>query len=1120
MTFLQLPGATGGKGKKKKKKKKDENKENPDSRFAMFVKKNFGNQMKKGENYEVFARIVELTPEGQEIARDDLTARIECFSGDSALYVQSGGMKNGYMAAQAQVPDDCKTSKGQVSFRFSGRGGTFIRHVEFQLSEAYILFGQENMGLPANKLKYAFGGGKNKNLGDGSYRLPFRIFSMVIDKDTKISAELELKCVTDNNGKVMPIEDVRKNGIPYTVTVEPDPEDADKGIYLAVIKETGTYELPAGSSEGFILTVKAERGMPGTREYVAAETEFPVYRIHMGLVLTLESASIPCYMVLKPGKDLAVARRRSQIAQAAELRMANEQEYPDAMAIADRIDDLLAAEEVNPSGFAPGDFEPRFAIGSLILFLCRESDMSIVRVPVTPNKDITAIAKKVANDRYCHTGDANESHQALVDKLGLRVDSTGILLDNGAHKLKFCASKAALEAPVRIIAEITLKATYEGKEYEVKQDVLLRSQEFRVPENSDDERKFIELDNHVEERLLNIHQNIWDNHYLNQLFALDNMINRMIDGHDYRFGYDENQIKNIMSMWVGFIRGDFAGANGTPKGVTLADELTACYAFLQGLRDNTGFLGRVAMGVMTAGYSEYVFSTMTLAEEMQRKVFECKGDKDFGFWDGVEMGVTEFGKTALIQAGMQLGVGAAAKGLKAFNIDVAAKMSQWGTAYRTTMDKWNVGLRNNSKLYKMGDDALQKTLNFFNSQAAAAKAAMDEAEKAVNEAEGKINKMLNDTRNEMSPAQLKQYEEAMEEGFEQLGALKKAQQAMEAATDPATLKAAQAHYRECANIVWRNKNALKQLQSNSNPYAQRMRAQFNRYRETLLDKVQEEAMDDITKATGIPREDLYVMNASNGVKTEYAQGLSVPGDRDISIKQKVHSDPSRASDLTINQSVGQEAVAKRLFKKLKGREPRLDEIDQAMQLMDDMDVTYVHPEKDSAARYVFQHNLEAYEDLPGMVGIGKDGKMNKGNLKNDLHNKKINQAAVSHKGMEWIERADKGIEQAAKLEAEAVHLTGAAKESALAQAKSLRNLAQGQTCEGIRQITKQVTKIIVPRGLARYKKVPLSPKAIEIHQLALRVGKDVAPVEFEYILKKIYKMDLNGYCNYMASFLD
>ena len=1062
----------------------DEKKKKKSSNFRMYVNKDFGCMLKRGEQEKfVYARIAELPAEGGEFSRDDLSKEISVFSGDGVLDVTDGGFtSNGYRAARVAVPENCTAAKGCVSFRYTGEGGSFTRHVVFRLTAAEILFPQENLGLPAGKLKYVKkAAGKDSRIGNGTYSLPFAVKDM--PADPKLTAVIDRVGSTNLSGHYIDKSRIDKP-LPYTVALEPDKEYADKGIYSAVITETEDYALEPGITEGFILRVTAEHGKPGDKDYQKAEGELPLYRIHLGLALTVEAKSIPCYLKLKPGRE---KKERDQI--------------------------------------TGEDLEIQYVEGSLLLLLCDEKDMSIIRIPVNPKMDaggrkpvkLKVTPTRVGNDRYCRTGDLNESHQSICDALGICAFPTGELRENGAHKIKFCITDSTLDPPTRMLADIELTAEYDGKTYIAKKNVLLRSQEFRIARNADDDRVFLERDKHVSEQLLRISEKIGHEYPL-QLFSLGNMIDRMLEGFDSRFGYDENQLRNVMNMWTGFLEGSFAGANGTPQGVTFADELAAVYAFMQGLRDNTGFLGRVAMGVMTSGVSEYIFTTMTVAEKMREAVFNCKGDKDFGFWDGVEIGVTEFGKQILLE----VVAGAAIQKFGNTNLGykVGEKLGEMASRYRAAMDAMDTTLKNNVKLYKMADDALQGCKNFFNSSAKSAKAGIDETLKSADDAANYGEQLMKKARNELTPEELRaldRFEKGLEKGMEKVRKLQKAQQELESITDPAKYKEAAARYRKLADEVWTDKNALKALQRNNHPYAQRMKAQFNAYRETLLDEVQLEALSDIAKETGIPRENLYVMNASNGSKAAYKQGKKVPSDRDISFKQKVLSDRSR--DLTIEQNIGERAVARRLYKKMNGREA--DSIEEALAFMEGKDVTYVHPEKSSADSFVFEHNLEAYEDLSGMVGIKVDGTMDKSLMKNDLHNLQINRASIEHKGVEWFNRSRQTVEYAKRLKLEAEKLTGEAKEALLMRADDLMNMSQGQMVEGVYQISKQVENIITPRGVLRTGKCPLTQEAMIIHQQALKVADcEVAPAVFERFLKSNYGMDLNGYAKYMSRFLN
>ena len=1069
--------AAANSGRKKKEDEEDE------TVLRMLLNKNFGNQLKKGEKPKaVYARIVEVKKSGEQIERHDLTACIEALSPDESLIVTDGGVTNGYKAAMVSVPEDSVGTEGVITFRLEGAGGVFTQSVVFALAEAQIVFAQENMGLPANKLKYAQEdeAAEDSKFGDGTFRLPFLVKDFGAEgkgspRDLKVTAKLAKESVSDVNGNAVAPDG--KYGVPYSVEIVPDKEHPDMGLYEAVIREVLDYELPAGTTEGITMTVTAELGMPGTESYEKIEGKFPIFRIHLGLALTLQESSVGCYMQLRPER-----------------------------------------KGIKKEWIKPSDMEPCFTDGSVILFLFRKKDLSIIRVPVVPEPEVKVTAKRLENDRYCHIGDADESHQALVDALGISVFPTDQLCDNGARKIKVCATKAALDAPTRILAELEFTVEHKNKTYTVKKEnVLLRSQPFRVAETTEESLRQIKSDKDIADKLERIQSLVYARH-MDHLASLYNLIDRMLDGYDPRFGYDDNQVMRVHKIWIEYVEGTFAGANADAEPVTLADELAACYAFMQGLRDNTGFLGRVAMGVMTAGYSEYVFTTMTIAEEMREAVFNCTGDNDLGFWDGVVMGVKEFEKQIL----MEVAIGGIAKGTNLYiakntGYDIGLQLTKLGRKYTATMLKADRWMNRNVAAYKWANNGFKGAKNFYNSSARSLKNAIDNAKQSLDDALTRGKAKVNNTK--LTPEAIKgqqEYLDAMSEGMEKVRKLQKVQQRMESITDFDELAKAKAEYRQAANEVWTDKNALKQLQINKSAYAQRMRAQFNNYRETLLDEVQFEALNDISKETGIPRDQLYVMNASNGVKTEYATGKKVPGDRDISFKQKVLSD--RTKDLTISQSTGQKAVARRLYRKMNGRDA--DTIEEALEFMKGKDVTYVHPEGDSAAHYVFEHNLDGYEDLGGMVGMKTDGTMDKSQLKFDLHNLTINRASVAHKGKEWFHMANESVEKAAALEAKAASLTGAAKESALAEAQQLRYFAQGQRVEGIRQLTKQTEKIIIPRRAAWYTRGKLPPEAMELHGIAKLVDTEcLAPAVFEHILKTEYGMTLDQYADYVAKLL-
>lgn len=344
----------------------------------------------------------------------------------------------------------------------------------------------------------------------------------------------------------------------------------------------------------------------------------------------------------------------------------------------------------------------------------------------------------------------------------------------------------------------------------------------------------------------------------------------------------------------------------------------------------------------------------------------------------------------------------------------------------------------------------------------------------------RCEELMKKNRNKLNAeelAELKKHEVKVEKGMEKVRDLQKAQQELRSASDAKSLKAAETKYRNAANEVWSDKYALRQLQRNRHPSADELRAQFNRYRETLLDEVQLEALNDIAKETGIPRENLYIMNASSNANTKIRSGKKVPSDRDISYKQKVFSD--RSLDVTIDQSLGERAIARRLYKKLNGKEP--DTIKEAIEFMKGKDVTYVNPRGDSGS-LVSGPNLEGYADLKEMTGIKSDGTIDKSLMANDLHNPYIDRASIKHKAMEWFGRGDE--------------------------------------VEGIYQLHKQVQNIIIERGLRRTGKNPLTPEAKTLHEMAEKVVDGyISPAEFKATLRIDYNMSLEGFVDYMCKFL-
>lgn len=231
------------------KPKEEEPEENP-NRYEMRIRKDFGNTISVGSTVPIYARIMEITPKGAENSRNDLTGKIR-ISSPAYLKISGEGMSGEYKAAYVEAPDTAVEipSEAKVSFRFAGAGSSFTNHVVFQIAEEKIVFGQDNLTLPA--------------CYDKTERLPFAVFGM-------------------GEGAVVTAEIIREDG--YGVTIEPGEE---KGLYYAVITEKKKTGGEAGDYDSYTLEVKADSGnrsVTGT---------LPIYRFHMGLRLDLKT--IGCY---------------------------------------------------------------------------------------------------------------------------------------------------------------------------------------------------------------------------------------------------------------------------------------------------------------------------------------------------------------------------------------------------------------------------------------------------------------------------------------------------------------------------------------------------------------------------------------------------------------------------------------------------------------------------------------------------------------------------------------------------------------------------------------------------------------------------------------------------------
>lgn len=121
----------------------EEKKENT-STYRMLLRKDFGDAIRIGAApVTVYARIVEISANKEEIDRPDLTAMIN-ITGKRFLQVDDCRLVDNYMGALVYAADKDNTAKpdtGEIAIRFSGNQGSFTNNVTFRIiGKPYLEF--------------------------------------------------------------------------------------------------------------------------------------------------------------------------------------------------------------------------------------------------------------------------------------------------------------------------------------------------------------------------------------------------------------------------------------------------------------------------------------------------------------------------------------------------------------------------------------------------------------------------------------------------------------------------------------------------------------------------------------------------------------------------------------------------------------------------------------------------------------------------------------------------------------------------------------------------------------------------------------------------------------------
>ena len=675
-----------------------------------------------------------------------------------------------------------------------------------------------------------------------------------------------------------------------------------------------------------------------------------------------------------------------------------------------------------------------------------------------------------------------------------------------------------MDKPIRLWSEISLSARYKGETYKVKKKVLLHSMPVRTYDNETERMHQLGLDERIRQALEKMCTEIWE-HYMRWLSSLYYLAGRMNDGYDDRFGYDPAQLERVINYWNDYRQGRVLGKNGDSYKPTIDDDLAACVAFLEGMRDNGGIIGRIALGVCTGGYSEVVFFGLELHQKMKAEVFACKG-KDYGFWDGVELGVKEYSKVLAAE----LVIGGSLHGLNSAigrktGVDVLGTItSKW----RAAMDGADKALRGASKTYRGTAQALESIQAFGTGGVREYKSSL---ERAAAEEEALAQKAQD--RSEYLRKSAKE-QKAHETAMQQLQKYWEAQQELAVARKkgPEALAKAQEAFDKAYKTVIENKIAFDIMKHYEGSKGLTMRAKFAETRQAYEQRIMDNILDEVCAEKGWNRNEVYIEKISGHAdQWKELAGLTMPKDVDMRV---VHVDYSSRggnlvaspdavysrgfNDVTLDRATGQRIMYRNIYKEYHGGAEALSPEAAKEYASLHQDWSYVEgPILGTEGKWELDYDLEAFADL-NIIDPTKAGM--------ELKALELNKLTLKHKSMEWYNKGEKKWAEAEALERQAAAMTGAEKEAAMAKADALYNDAIAAKGEGIYQLEKAGKQISCRAEYRQGKGLTTKWSSVE-KEIVAQAAQTKGGVEgFEAYLKKEHNMNFEQAVNQVTSCLE
>lgn len=231
-------------------------------KYRMVIYKNFGDTLHRGEKVYVYACIMERDEKGNERVNLELTRQINIFSEDGVFDVyEQDALAGEYKGARVILGrNDSNRESGVVSFKFTGKGGTYTNRMKFKIDEPSIIFYQPNIALKARDESGAEIGFTVKGLDPEKTKIGFKITG-------GNSYTAACSCAVTEDGKPYP------------------------GTYFAVIGDINEDEGEPGTYLVHTLHVTATDGN------LTVTGEIDIYRVSVGLNIGVNMLN--CYRVVK-----------------------------------------------------------------------------------------------------------------------------------------------------------------------------------------------------------------------------------------------------------------------------------------------------------------------------------------------------------------------------------------------------------------------------------------------------------------------------------------------------------------------------------------------------------------------------------------------------------------------------------------------------------------------------------------------------------------------------------------------------------------------------------------------------------------------------------------------------